>query len=239
MPRPARLVVPGVAHHVVQRGNRKQMLFFGDGDRRAFLKLLGEACAKHETACLAWCLMGNHVHLILVPAGEDGLRAPLASVNTAYSQRINRAQGLSGHLFQGRFASYAMDEAHLMVAARYVENNPVAAGLVARAEDWPWSSAHAHLTGRPDGLTDVGALGAHVRNWRAMLERGLEAGDEDERISRALRSGRPLGTESWLKALSERLGIPPLASRPGRPEKRGQSLINARLARRMKNRDCP
>jgi len=93
MPRPARLVVPGLAHHVVQRGNRRQRIFFDDDDRRAYLRLLAAACARHGTTCLAWCLMDNHVHLILVPAGEDGLRAPLASAHTAYSQRINRARG--------------------------------------------------------------------------------------------------------------------------------------------------
>ena len=87
--------------------------------------------------------MPNHIHLILQPDTGDGLRAPLASVHTAYAQRLNRARELSGHLFQGRFASYAMDDAHLMVAARYVENNPVAARLAARAEAWPWSSATA------------------------------------------------------------------------------------------------
>jgi len=215
------LVVPGVPHHVVQRGNRKQALFFDDDDRRAYLKLLGAACARHETRCFAWCLMDNHVHLILVPAGADGLRAPLASVHTTFSQRINRTRNLSGHLFQGRFASYAMDDAHLMVAARYIENNPVTAGLVKRADAWPWSSAHAHLTGRPDGLTEIAALGAQVANWGAMLERGLEAADEQERIARALRTGRPLGPEAWLRALGDRLEIPPPSAGRGRPAKIG------------------
>jgi len=217
VPRSARMVFPGLPHHVVQRGNRKQQLFFTDADRRAYLTLLAAACARHGTACWSWCLMGNHVHLVLVPAGEDGLRGPLASVHTAYSQRINRAHQLSGHLFQGRFASYAMDDAHLMVVARYVENNPVAAGLVDRAGAWPWSSARAHLTGRPDGLTDIAALARHVADWRAMLERGLEAGGEEEaRIARAIRSGRPVGSDSWRKALAERFAIAPPPKR-GRP----------------------
>jgi putative transposase len=193
VPRSSRLVVPGLAHHVIQRGNRQQALFFSDADRRAYLDLLTDACLRHDTRCLAWCLMDNHVHLILVPANADGLRAPLASVHTAYSQRINRLHGLSGHLFQGRFASYAMDDAHMMVAARYVENNPVAAGMVSRAEDWRWSSARAHLGQARDGLTDVAVLGAHVPNWRSMLARGLEAGEENAVIELALRSGRPLG----------------------------------------------
>lgn len=219
MPRAARLVVPDLPHHVVQRGNRKQALFFTDGDRRTYLKLLREACERHGTGCLAWCLMDNHVHLILVPAHEDGLRAPLASVHTAYSQRINLAHGLSGHLFQGRYASYPMDDAHLMVAARYVENNPVAAGLVQRADLWPWSSARAHVTGQADGLTDTAALGIHVPNWGAMLERGLEAGAADPAIERALQSGSPIGAATWLAALAERLGPLPSARR-GRPSKK-------------------
>ena len=164
MPRATRIVLPNMPHHVIQRGNRKQAIFFDDPDRQAYLKLLAGACARQETRCLAWCLMSNHVHLILVPAREDGLRATLASAHTRYAQRINRAQAASGHLFQGRYASYAMDDAHLMVAVRYIENNPVAAGLARRAEDWRWSSARAHVLGRNDGLTDIDALGHHVAN---------------------------------------------------------------------------
>ncbi|HEU0097891.1 MAG TPA: transposase [Allosphingosinicella sp.] len=220
MPRAARIVLPGIPHHVVQRGNRRQRLFFDDGDRRAYLKLLAAALERHGTSCLGWCLMDNHVHLILLPVSADGLRAPLASAHTAYAQRINRARELSGHLFQGRFASYFMDDAHLMVAARYVENNPVAAGAVERPEDWTWSSARAHVEGRGDGLTDVAALGRHVPDWRAMLARGLEAGDEAERVERALRTGQPLGSMGWRRALAETHGVAidsPARGRPRRP----------------------
>ncbi len=198
MPRATRLVLPDVPHHVVQRGNRQQPVFFSDEDRRAYLALLAAACQRHDVRCLAWSLMDNQVHLILVPSSADGLRAALASVHTTYSQRVNRAQGLSGHLFQGRFASYPMDDAHLMAAVRYVENNPVAAGCVATAEDWPWSSARAHIAGQADGLTDIAALARHVPNWRAMLARGLEASDEEERISAAIKAGRPVGGAGWL-----------------------------------------
>ncbi len=221
MPRPARIVLPGIGHHVVQRGNRKQRLFFDDADRLAYLKLLAAALERHNTSCLGWCLMDNHIHLILLPASADGLRAPLASVHTAYAQRVNRARELSGHLFQGRFASYFMDDAHLMVAARYVENNPVVAGMVGRAEAWPWSSARAHCEGRDDGLTDVAALGRHVANWRAMLSRGLETADEAERIERALRTGRPLGSPAWRRALATTCGLaadPPARGRPCRAD---------------------
>jgi len=164
MPRVGRIVIPGLAHHVVHRGNRRQAIFFSDADRRAYLDMLADACALTATRCLAWCLMDNHVHLVLVPEGLDGLRATIARAHTRYAQRINRAQAASGHLFEGRYASYAMDDAHLMVAVRYIENNPVAAGLARRAEDWRWSSARAHVLGRNDGLTDIDALGHHVAN---------------------------------------------------------------------------
>lgn len=214
MPRVQRLVVPGVPHHVIQRGNRQQAIFADDSDRRAYLDLLREALRRHDTQCLAWCLMDNHVHLILTPATADGLRAPLASVHTAYSYRVNKRQGVSGHLFQGRFASYPMDAAHLMVAVRYVENNPVKAGLAGQAEDWRWSSARAHLGLGSDGLTNIAAIGAHVANWRAYLRDGVEAADRDDVIEAALRNGRPLGDEAWRHSL----GVATPARR-GRPKK--------------------
>jgi putative transposase len=154
--------------------------------------------------------MSNHVHLILIPPHADALRAVLSSVHTTYSQRINRMHDLSGHLFQGRYASYAMDDAHMMVAVRYVENNPVVAGLVDNVEDWRWSSARAHVSGVADGLTDLGALKPHVRNWRAMLADGLDAAD---RVEASLRSGLPLAEPVWLAQLAERLGT---AVTPGR-----------------------
>lgn len=203
MPRASRLVVPGIAHHIVQRGNRQQAIFHADDDRRAYLNILAAALDRAGTRCLAWCLMSNHVHLMLVPAEPDGLRAPLASAHTTYAQRVNRAQAVSGHLFQGRFASYPMDDAHMMVAARYIENNPVAAGIVKRAEEWPWSSARAHIAGRSEGLTDVAALGQHVRDWGAMLAGGLEAAGGVETvgaieaaggIETALKTGRAVGS---------------------------------------------
>ena len=217
MPRSARIVVPGLAHHVIQRGNRQQEIFFSDDDRRAYLDLLRIYCRKTGTRCLAWCLMDNHVHLALVPQLADGLRATLAAVHTAYSQRINAAQATSGHLFQGRFLSYPMDDAHLMVAVRYIENNPVKAGLVSQAEAWAWSSARAHVEQRDDGLTDLATLGRHVANWRAMLAGGLEAADQ---VDTAIRTGLPLGAEPWRQDLARQFG------RSTTPAKRGPKPPN-------------
>ncbi|MES2137113.1 MAG: transposase [Pseudomonadota bacterium] len=225
MARLARIVIPHVPHHVTQRGNRRLPIFFSDEDRAEYLRLLAAACAATGTRCLAWCLMDNHVHLILVPTAADGLRATLAEAHRRYTRAINFREGWRGYLFQGRFASYPMDGAHLIAAARYVENNPVAARMVGKAEDWRWSSARSHVAGKRaagDPLTDVAALGKHARNWRAMLRHGAElgdAGDEAERLADAiearLRTGRPLGAEDWIARQQELLG------RALVPQKRG------------------
>ena len=190
MPRAARIIIPGVAHHVTQRGNRQQKIFFSDDDRRAYVEILAAALKRSDTRCLAWCLMDNHIHLMLVPEHSDGLRATLSSTHTTYAQRINQREKMTGHLFQGRYASFAMDDRHMMVAARYIENNPVAAGIVKSAEDWRWSSARAHIDQRDDRLTDWNAIGQHVPNWRAMLAEGLEAG---ALVELHLKTGQPLG----------------------------------------------
>jgi putative transposase len=200
MPRAARIVVPGIPHHVTQRGNRRQDIFLQPDDWFAYKNIMAKACARLEVDCLAWCLMPNHVHLVLVPQSADGLRAVMSSVHTAYSQRINLREGQVGHLFQGRFASYAMDEAHLLAAIRYVENNPVKAGLVAEADQWRWSSARAHIDGGSDGLTAVTDLARLYPDWRSMLALGWEAGADDT-IEFALQTGRPQVRES----LQERL----------------------------------
>jgi putative transposase len=223
MARLARLVVPDVAHHVTQRGNRRQPVFFGDEDYLAYRELVSEACAERGVSCLAWCLMPNHVHLILRPPDADGLRGALAEAHRRYSRRINFAHGWIGYLWQGRFASYPMDDAHLLTAVRYVELNPVKARLVRSAEDWRWSSATAHVTGKADGFTDLGALAGVHRNWRAMLRHGLEAGDLDEgeaaAIEAHIRTGRPLGSEAFVERLEAKTGRALKRRKPGRKPK--------------------
>jgi putative transposase len=216
MARLARIVLPGVAHHVTQRGNRRLPVFFSDEDRSLYLTLLREGLGLAGVRCLAWCLMDNHVHLVLVPAHSDGLRAALGEAHRRYTRHVNFREGWRGHLFQSRFASYPMDDAHLMAAVRYVESNPVSAGLVAQAHDWRWSSAQSHVRGqraKHDPLTDLEALRSHVPNWRAMLRHGLEAGgtgEEGEALAEAiearLRTGRPLGADEWIAAQEETSG---------------------------------
>jgi putative transposase len=189
MPRAARRVLPGIPHHVTQRGNRRQQTFFGDADYALYLRLLRDACARSGTAVWAWCLMPNHVHLVLVPADEDGLRAALAPAHRRYTWEVNRREGWQGFLWQGRFRSFAMDEAHVYACLRYVELNPVRAGLVARPEDWRWSSAGAHLGARVDGVTDLGAGAERIDDWRDFLDAGL-AEEDCAAIRTAERLGR-------------------------------------------------
>jgi putative transposase len=214
MVRQARLVVPGHPHHVTQRGNRRLPVFFSDDDYRAYLDLLSEWSAKSGTAVWSYCLMPNHVHLILVPRTEDGLRATLGETHRRYTRMINFREGWRGHLWQERFHSFPMDEEWLMHAARYVALNPVAAGLVARPEDWPWSSASAHLTGKSDGIVDVRPLVDRGGDWAAFMEGGIEDAMV-KRLEMHMQTGRPLGSDTWIEALEARLG------RSLRPRKRG------------------
>jgi putative transposase len=223
MARLARVVVPDVPHHVTQRGNRRQDVFFCEADYAAYLALVSRSCAEEGVRCLAWCLMPNHVHLILVPPRPDSLRGALAEAHRRYSREINRAHDWTGYLWQGRFASYPMAPAHLMTAVRYVELNPVRAGLVAQAEEWRWSSARAHVIGKGDGLTDVAALAPVHRNWRAMLKHGLEAGDLDPEVEAAIemhqRTGRPWGDAAFVEAIEQATGRTLAPQRPGRKRK--------------------
>ena len=221
MARFARVVVPGVPHHVTQRGNRRLETFFNDGDYRAYLDLLAEYCAAAEVAVWAYCLMPNHVHLILVPSDEDGLRAALGEAHRRYTRRVNFREGWRGHLWQERFHSFPMDEAWLLAAARYVELNPVRAKLAKTARGWRWSSAKAHLAGEDDGLVEVAPLLERVGDWKAFLKRGVAAA-ELAAVRGGERTGRPLGDSAFLARLEAMTGRTLAPRKPGRkPAKPG------------------
>src|SRR5271157_1593499 len=155
MARLARIVVPGLPCHVTQRGNGRRRVFFADPDYAAYRDWLADPGREARVSVWAWCLMPNHVHLILVPQDEDGLRRALARVHRRYAGLIHARRRRTGHFWQGRYGAVAMDEDHLAAAYRYVNLNPVRARLVERAEDWPWSSARALLGLAEDGLTDL------------------------------------------------------------------------------------
>lgn len=218
MARLARVVVPGLPHHVTQRGNRRQQTFFGEEDYQAYKDLVAKYCGAAGVAVWAYCLMPNHVHLILVPRAGDGLHKALGEAHRRYTRRVNFRQGWRGYLWQGRFASFPLDAAHLLAAGRYVELNPVRAGLVERAENWAWSSARAHLEGHDDGLVTVGPLLERIVDWPAYLRAGLRAG-ERETLRRHERTGRPLGSDAFIAALEDELGRRLKKRKPGRAGK--------------------
>jgi len=215
MARLARLVIPGMPYHVTQRGNRRGTTFFEEGDFQVYRDYLAEAVNISGASVWAYCLMPNHVHLIVVPGDPDGLRATFANAHRRYARFINARHRWTGHLWQGRFGAVVMDDAHLTHAARYVALNPVRARLCERAEDWPWSSARAHLAGEDDGLVEVAPLLQRVGDFAAFL-----ATEEDQQATRALRmaetTGRPLGSASWIAKLEALTGRALAAKRRGR-----------------------
>ena len=215
MARIARIVVPGLPHHVTQRGNRREQVFFSDDDYRAYIDLLAEALETSESQIWAWCLMPNHVHLIVVPADEDGIRATVANAHRRYAARINARNRWTGHFWQGRYGSVAMDEVHLSNALAHVTLNPVRARLVDRPEQWRWSSVHAHLAGRDDAITTVAPVLSRVGDFAAFLDRAFDD-DDFNALRRAELIGRPVGSADFIARLEDQLG------RPLAPGKRGR-----------------
>jgi putative transposase len=214
MARLARVVAPGLPHHVTQRGNRRQPTFFNEADYVEYRRLMSAACQGCGTQVWAYCLMPNHVHLIMVPAHADGLRRALAEAHRRYTRLINLREGWRGHLWQERFHSFVMDERHLLAAARYIERNPVRAGLCTQAEDWPWSSAQAHLAGLDDGLVTSRPPLEMVPRWDSFL------GEPDDtslarHIHAHTRTGRPLGPDAFVEGLERRLGRALKRRKPG------------------------
>jgi putative transposase len=205
MARIARAVVPGVPHHVTQRGNRRQPVFFRESDYRTYLRLLAAWCSKCGVEVWAYCLMPNHVHLVVVPAAESGLARAIGEAHRRYTAMVNRREGWSGYLWQGRFASYPMDETYLLAAVRYTELNPVRAGLVSAPEDYRWSSAKAHLRKRNDMLIRVKPMLERCPDWRELLAAGPDSTDV-MLIRRHTRTGRPLGGKTFVEAVEHRLG---------------------------------
>jgi putative transposase len=208
VPRIARVVAVGVPHHVTQRGNNRQQIFFTDLDRRFYLMLLRHHGERHGFRILGWCLMTNHVHIVGIPEHEESLARALGRAHNAYTIYLNRRKMRSGHLWQNRFFSAPLDRDHLHTALRYVDLNPVRAGLVAQAVEYLWSSAEAHVNGRDEwSLLDRETWRRiSTRNdWAdALRDRVMEA-DEMARLRKATKTGRPLGSETFVGKLEARL----------------------------------
>ncbi len=190
MPRIARLVIPGLPHHVTQRGLNRQPTFFEDADCQLYLDLLSDAATRADVSIWSYCLMPNHVHLILVPAREQGLRLTLGETHRRYVSTVSRRMETDGKLWQGRFASVAMDEAHLHTAFRYVALNPVRAKLVAKASDWRWSSTRTLIAAENDGVTDVAPVLVRTGDFSTFLGQSFDEDHAFAALRRAERTGR-------------------------------------------------
>ena len=213
MARIARVICPGIPHHVTQRGNRRQPVFFCDEDYLAYIELMGEWCRKYGVEIWAWCLMPNHVHLIAVPQTETGLARAVGEAHRRYTRRINFRENWRGHLWQERFASFPMDEPHLLAAIRYVEMNPVAAGIVSDPAQYRWSSARAHLEGTDDLLASPFPLHDMVPRWDDLLY--LSSDEELKILKRHEHTGRPLGCDGFVEDMEQALGRTLKPQKPG------------------------
>jgi putative transposase len=215
MARIARVVVPGIPHHVTQRGNRKQQTFFGAADYRAYIRMLAKEKAKARAEVWAYCLMPNHVHFVVVPAQENSLALMFKETHRKYTRRVNSREGWCGHLWQERFHSFPMDESHLLAAVRYVELNPVRAGLCSAPADWRWSSLHAHCRGEDDVLVHVRPMLARIKDWHRYLGQ-TDAESLLDKFRRHSRTGRPAGDDHFVSRLERMTGRTLIKRKPGR-----------------------
>jgi putative transposase len=217
MPRAARDSLGGYCYHVMNRGNGRRTVFHKPGDYDTFVKLLAEAGERTEIRLLAFCLMPNHFHLLLWPARDGELSDYMMWLTTAHVRRYHRHYHSSGHVWQGRFRSFPIQEDdHLLTVHRYIERNPVRAGLVRRAEDWRWSSAAPAREGLPE-LTASPVR--HLEDWlRYVNEPQNEA--EVEALRESIRRRRPYGSELWTRRTAKKMDLEASLRPVGRPPKK-------------------
>lgn len=221
MPRIARVCVEGYPHHITQRGNNKEKTFFDDEDRRFYLEALQRYKDKYKIKILAYCLMENHVHILATPEKETSLARSIGGTNLLYTQYINRKYNRSGRLWQNRFfSSIVEEEPYLWTVIRYIEQNPVRAELVKKAEDYQWSSARAHIIGiRDDILSKEGWFDdKEIKLYNEFLHK--DAKETNASIRRATSTGRPLGNENFIKKLEKVLKRDLFPKKGGRPKKK-------------------
>lgn len=221
MARLPRVVVVDVPHHITQRGNARQVILSSDADRLTYLELLREYSQLYGLSLLGFCLMSNHVHLIAVPETPMALAQSLKQAHGRYASYWNARQRSTGHVWQGRFYSCPLGESRLWAALRYVELNPVRAGMAETAQQWRWSSAAAHC-----GLTNLYSMLEMSRwskrwtaaEWREFLSRA-ESPSVVSELRRSTHTGRPLGSAEFVAALEESMSRPLVPRKGGRPKK--------------------
>jgi putative transposase len=214
MARLARVIALDTPHHVVQRGNRRQNVFFKEEDKKAYLDFLKEESNRFLLDIWVYCLMNNHIHLIVTPRHKDSMARGIGETHKKYTRMVNFREGWRGYLWQGRFKSFPLDERYLYAAVRYVERNPVRAGLVKQAEDYPWSSALAHTKKKENPILTKFYLLDEIKDWSKFLSE--EEKKEDLKLFRRHgNTGRPLGDKSFIKYLEKKLGVSLTKRKPG------------------------
>jgi putative transposase len=219
MSRTARVIVPGIPLHITQRGTRRFDVFRDIADRLEYIKLLSNWCREFHLSILAYCLMTNHVHYVAIPERTDSVHRVFRRAHGTYAKRFNTEYGFVGHLWQERPNSCLLDEAHLWSAIRYVERNPVRAGMVVNAVDYRWSSAAAHCYGLQDPLLTSSTGFANLEtDW----VRGLSGADNDESdrlLRECTKTGRPCGDETFIKTVGIAADRDFTRKKPGRKPK--------------------
>jgi putative transposase len=218
MPRIARIIASGYPHHITQRGNNRATVFFDDEDRQTYLNLLINYTQKHRIQIWAYCLMSNHIHLLAVPETDKSLARGIGLTNQVYTQYLNRKLNQSGRIWQNRFFSCVVENnQYLWSVARYIERNPIKAGLAEYAEAYRWSSAKSHISDKSDSLLVADS-------WLAPEEQSEyatflldENKDTDNSIRRSTRTGRPFGSEEFIDMLELQLQQSLKPKKPGRP----------------------
>jgi putative transposase len=231
MARLARSTIIGYPHQVTQRGNYEQTVFEEEADYRRYLSWLRECSDRYSIEIWAYCLMRNHVHFVCIPKTDGALAHAFNTLHMKYAQYFHGKKGVTGHLWRGRFLSCMLDDQSVFEEVRFIENNPVRARLVERAEDYPWSSARCHVIGEPDPVLIVGSDTGRTLNrmagvpmyraipgWRSYLAASGEEGIV-KRTRERLKTGRPAGDAEFVRKLEEIVGRRLGALPRGRPRK--------------------
>ncbi len=209
-----------IPHHIIQRENYRQNVFLDDSDKRRYLSLIADYSQKYRLKILAYCLMDNHVHFVVIPMNADSMAKTFSISHTLYSQYFNKKMKVFGHLWQGRFYSCVLDENHLIAAGRYVERNPVRAGMVKKSVEYVWSSARSHADGRCKEIIDTSLFFKYIEvgqdKWGEFIEEE-EKSDEINIIRKHTMTGRPLGGSQFIQKLEKMFGTRLHALPVGRP----------------------
>ncbi|MBU1024234.1 transposase, partial [bacterium] len=212
-----RIIIPDIPYHVTQRGNNGQDVFFSNEDRIRYLKWFVQYSSRYKFDIIAYCLMTNHVHFVGIPLKSDSISRTFQVVNMMHTQSINKAKARKGHLWHSRFYSSPMDEKHAWLAVRYVEQNPVRAGIVDHAANYIWSSAKAHCEMTNDPVLSIGKEpDGMFDSWSEILGDVIKQ-DVVEQIRGCTMRGLPYGEWEFVKRVSSKMGLKTTKSKPGRP----------------------